>query len=83
MLVTNRQSAELPEPRIGSLHNPAAEIAPQFASILARGGASGRAACLFDALVSEARVLSTALLIRQQLLPILHGRSSPAHLPHG
>jgi hypothetical protein len=29
MFVTNQQSAELPKPRIGSLHNPAAEIVPQ------------------------------------------------------
>ena len=33
MLMTNQQAAELSEPSIGSLHNPAAKIAPQFASV--------------------------------------------------
>jgi hypothetical protein len=33
MLMTNQQSAELTKPCIGSLHNPAANITPQFASI--------------------------------------------------
>jgi hypothetical protein len=34
MLMTNQQAAELAEPGVGSLHDPAAFIAPQFASIL-------------------------------------------------
>ena len=34
MLVTNQQAAELAEPGIGSLHYPAANVTPQFASIL-------------------------------------------------
>ena len=33
MLVTNQQAAELAEPGIGSLHNPATRVPPQFASI--------------------------------------------------
>ena len=33
MLMTDQQSSELTEPRIGSLHNPAAFITPQFAPI--------------------------------------------------
>src|SRR5271165_5263059 len=33
MLMTNQQSAELAKPCIGSLHNPAANVTPQFASI--------------------------------------------------
>jgi hypothetical protein len=33
MLMTNQQSAELAKPCIGPLHNPAANITPQFASI--------------------------------------------------
>jgi len=31
--MTNQQAAELSEPSIGSFHNPAAKIAPQFASV--------------------------------------------------
>ncbi len=31
MLVTNQQSAELTEPGIGALYDPAAEITPQLA----------------------------------------------------
>jgi hypothetical protein len=34
MLMTNQQSAELTQPCVGSLHDPAAKIPPQFASIL-------------------------------------------------
>ena len=34
MLMTNQQSAELPKSDIGSLHNPVANVTPQFASIL-------------------------------------------------
>ena len=33
MLMANQQSAELTEPSVGPLHDPAAEIAPQLASI--------------------------------------------------
>src|SRR5450759_610805 len=33
MLMTNQQAAELSEPCVGSLHDPAAEIAPQLASV--------------------------------------------------
>ena len=33
MLMTNQQAAKLSEPRVGSLHDPAALVAPQFASI--------------------------------------------------
>src|SRR5271157_2660936 len=33
MLMTNQQATELTEPRVGSLHDPAALVAPQFASI--------------------------------------------------
>ncbi len=33
MLMTNQQSAALPKPSIGSLHNPAADVTPQLASI--------------------------------------------------
>ncbi len=33
MLMTNQQPAELAEPGVGSLHDPAALITPQFASI--------------------------------------------------
>jgi len=33
MLVTNQQSAELPEPRIGSFHDPSALIATELAAI--------------------------------------------------
>lgn len=33
MLMTNQQSAELTQPGVGSLDNPAANIAPQFASV--------------------------------------------------
>ena len=33
MLMTDQQPAELSQPRIGPLHNPAALVAPQFASI--------------------------------------------------
>ena len=33
MLMTHQQAAELSEPRIGSLHDPTALVAPQFASI--------------------------------------------------
>ena len=33
MLMTNQQAAELTEPSVGSLHDPATLIAPQFASI--------------------------------------------------
>ncbi len=33
MLMANQQSAELTEPCVGSLHDPAAKIPPQFASI--------------------------------------------------
>src|SRR5271166_656274 len=33
MLMTNQQSAELAKPCIGSLHNPAANVPPQLASI--------------------------------------------------
>ena len=33
MLMTHQQAAELSEPRIGSLHDPAALVAPQFAFI--------------------------------------------------
>ena len=34
VLMTNQQATELPQPRIGPLHDPAAFIPPQFASIL-------------------------------------------------
>ena len=34
MLMTNQQSAELAKPCMGALHDPAANITPQFASIL-------------------------------------------------
>jgi hypothetical protein len=34
MLMSHQQSSELPEPGIGSLHDPAADIPPQFASVL-------------------------------------------------
>ena len=34
MFMTDQQSAELAEPSVGSLHDPAADIAPQFASVL-------------------------------------------------
>jgi hypothetical protein len=33
MLITDQQSSELTEPRIGSLHNPAAFMTPQFVPI--------------------------------------------------
>ena len=33
MLMTNQQPAELTEPGIGSLHDPAAFVAPQLASV--------------------------------------------------
>ena len=33
MLVTNQQSAELPKPRIGSLHDPSALVAAKFSAI--------------------------------------------------
>src|SRR5271167_4678667 len=33
MLVTNQQSSELAKPCIGSLHNPATNVTPQFASV--------------------------------------------------
>jgi hypothetical protein len=33
MLMTNQQSAELTKPSVGSLHNPTANITPQFTSI--------------------------------------------------
>ena len=33
MLMTDQQASELTKPRMGSLHNPAALITPQFAAI--------------------------------------------------
>lgn len=86
----NQQSAKPAEPGIVSCHDPAALIPPQFAFVFARSFLAVAPvrrnqihASPLQSPTGEARLpLQQGLLIRQQLLPFLHGRSSTANAPH-
>jgi hypothetical protein len=76
MLMTNQQAAELPEPRVGSLHDPAAEVTPQLAAVFILPLLAGRAvrhnqldASLFQPLAQRIGIIAAVGNHSLRLLP--------------
>src|ERR1039457_4330808 len=76
MLMTNQQPAELTKPSVGSLHNPAANITPQFTSIFEAPllvvlaiGRNQFDASLLQSLAQRVRVVATVGDYALGLLP--------------